>query len=383
MKKVLIPVIAGMTLVSAATAQQQATPKLDVRPEQWQQRIEVMCGPSSFLGVYPADVNDDKAKELGMAETYGALLNEIVKESPAEKAGLQKNDVIISWNGTRVESAAALRRMIIETPSGRDVRIGYVRAGARQEMNAKIGTRPSPVEGMMEGMKEFKFDVEQFKDQFKLNAEQFKLDAEQFKLNAEQFKTEMAPNIERFIFLSAGDMRTGMTLQSMTPQLSKYFGLGENGGALIGAVHEGSSAAEAGLQAGDVVIAIDGEKVGSPIDAHKIIGQKGEGSVEVRVLRDKQERTFTVKLTGKPMDLNLNFRELEELYQNRGPIELFESLPDVEIEQEMVAPEEGDGDLSEMRNGQQRKMVVKMRPHAKVIPAPKHETRSDLPPAGL
>lgn len=358
MKKVLIPVIAGVTLVSAAAAQQQATPKLDVRPERWQQRIELMCGPSSFLGVYPADVNDEKAKELAMSETYGALLNEIVKESPAEAAGLQKNDVIISWNGTRVESAAALRRMIIETPAGRDVRIGYIRAGARQEMTAKIGTRPNQVEGMMKEFNFKEFKPEDLKDHLK-----------------------QVPHIERFFYMSAGDTRTGMTLQSMTPQLSQYFGLAEKSGALVGAVEEGSSAAEAGLQAGDVVIAVDGEKIGSPIDAHKIIGQKKEGSVEVTVIRDKQERTFTVKLSGKPMDLNFNFRELEELYQQGGPMEQLEE--EIEEMEEMIDSQDDDADLSEMKSLKHGKMRVLMLPRSKVIPAPEHEVRRELPPTGL
>ena len=363
MKKVLIPVIAGVTMASMAIAQQQATPKLDKHPEVRVQKIEMFCGPSSYLGVYPADVTEENSKSLGMAETYGALLNDVVQESPASAAGLQKNDVVISWNGTRVESAAQLRRMVIETPEGRSVRIGYVRGGTRGEVDAKIGKRPGPDMSMGMGIPmppQGTFD---------------------FKMPEEAMG--MAQNLARVI-VRGDDFRTGMTLQSMTPQLGKYFGLGDREGALLGAVKEGSSAATAGLQAGDVVVAIDGQKVGSPMDAHKIIGSKKEGSVEVTVIRDKKEQTFTVKLEGKPFDFN--FQGMEGLENMRGPMEFFQSLPHDDgegIEQEIVIPDDGpEPDLSQLNStGQGGNARIETR--IRVAPAQKAEIRKDAPASGL
>jgi serine protease Do len=357
MKKVLLPVIAGVTMASIAVAQ-QATPKLDQKPNVRIQKFEMMCGPSSYLGVYPADVTDDKAGEMGMKETYGALLTDVVDSSPARAAGLQKNDIIISWNGARVESAAALRRLVAETPTGRSVRIGYVRGGVPGEIDAKIGNRPAPSFDMHLPEGALKFDMKDMPKDF----------------------MKMAPNIGG-IFMRGNDPRTGMTLQTVSPQLAKYFGLADGTGALVGSVEPGSTAEKAGLQAGDVVIAIDGEKISSPFDANKIIGPKKEGgSLDVTVIRDKREQTISVALEGKPMEFNMP--GLEGLEDMKGPFEIFKSFPntdgDDQQEDEVAPPDGGSHPELSLRTPDQNH---RMQMHVEVIPS--REVPQTPPPAGI
>jgi serine protease Do len=88
----------------------------------------------------------------------------------------------------------------------------------------------------------------------------------------------------------------GVTLQNLTPQLAEYFGLKDRSGALITSVRDDSPASRAGLKAGDIILAIDGEKVEDPGDAMRIMRKKEEGPVDIRLLRDRREMNLTVTL---------------------------------------------------------------------------------------
>jgi membrane-associated protease RseP (regulator of RpoE activity) len=82
----------------------------------------------------------------------------------------------------------------------------------------------------------------------------------------------------------------------MSDQLAEYFGLSKRTGALVVFVFADSPAAKAGLKAGDVILNAGGETVENPLDLRRVLAAKPEGSLEVRVLRDKQEKTLTVQL---------------------------------------------------------------------------------------
>src|SRR5208282_1817078 len=69
---------------------------------------------SSYLGVDIADVSPERLGELKLKEEHGAEVTMVDQDAPAGKAGLHEHDVILSLNGTAVESAAQLRRMIKE-----------------------------------------------------------------------------------------------------------------------------------------------------------------------------------------------------------------------------------------------------------------------------
>src|SRR5271168_5345741 len=94
---------------------------------------------ASWLGVESQEVNSEKAKELKLPAERGALLQRIVPDSPAAKAGLKENDVITEINGQRVEGAAQFRRMIHEIPAGRTVQFTVWRDGRAQTVSVTLG----------------------------------------------------------------------------------------------------------------------------------------------------------------------------------------------------------------------------------------------------
>jgi hypothetical protein len=95
--------------------------------------------------------------------------------------------------------------------------------------------------------------------------------------------------------------RMGISLQSMSAQLAEYFGVSNHNGALVVYVHPDSPAAKAGIKAGDVILSVAGQAVENPLSIHQILKGRSEGPAEVKVMREKQERTFMVQVEAEKM----------------------------------------------------------------------------------
>src|SRR2546422_1436495 len=90
----------------------------------------------SYLGVDTRDVTADRLAVLKLKEEHGVEVTMVDQDAPAGKAGIKEHDVILSMNGTAIESGAQLRRMIHETPAGRVVTFGLSRDG--QPLTVKV-----------------------------------------------------------------------------------------------------------------------------------------------------------------------------------------------------------------------------------------------------
>src|SRR5205807_3683074 len=95
----------------------------------------------SYLGVDIRDVTTDRVTALKLKEERGVEVTMVDQDAPAGKAGLKEHDVILEYNGARVESDEQLRRMIRETPPGRKVTLGISRDGTPMTINVELGDR--------------------------------------------------------------------------------------------------------------------------------------------------------------------------------------------------------------------------------------------------
>ena len=224
----------------------------------------------TFLGVHAEDVTKENMSRYGMRDVRGVGVTEIVKDSPAEKAGLRKDDVILGFNGESVTSTRKLNRLVSESSADQNVRLTISRGGSEQEVSATLSKRQGT------GM---------------LNAKI----REDFKQKMEQFKKDM-PKIKSgdgtWVFNTGSYRRIGIATQTLTKQLADYFGVSE--GILVTSVNDNSPAAKAGIKAGDVITAVDGEKVNSPGDISRAIGKKQDGPVTLTVVRDRNTRSVIV-----------------------------------------------------------------------------------------
>ncbi len=93
-----------------------------------------------WLGVSIRDLTPERAKTVQVKNLTGALIVDVVKEGPAEKAGLKKNDVIVSYEGKDVPDSATLRNDVAQTSIGRKVKLAVFRDGKEIEVTVTIGS---------------------------------------------------------------------------------------------------------------------------------------------------------------------------------------------------------------------------------------------------
>ena len=225
----------------------------------------------AWLGVTIGDVNTEKAKELKLAGEYGAFVKEVHENSPAAKAGLLKDDVIVEFAGEKVRSAAQLRRLVRETPADRTITLVVNRAGQTKTVSAKL-----------EG-----------------HANQF------FEMPTPASAATPMPHIQMPEFNFAwvgGGSRLGISADELTPQLAEYFGVKQGKGILVREVVVGSAAEKAGLKAGDVIVAVDGKEVPSVSKLRRALAsekeQKESRKVALTIVRDKREQTLSVEIAA-------------------------------------------------------------------------------------
>ena len=95
----------------------------------------------SMMGVTLANLTPEIAEGFGLANQQGVVIQSVYKDSPAEKAGLQRNDVIVEMNGQSVSDRDKFRLKIADTPSGTKVRLGVLRDGKKMSMDVTLTDR--------------------------------------------------------------------------------------------------------------------------------------------------------------------------------------------------------------------------------------------------
>jgi membrane-associated protease RseP (regulator of RpoE activity) len=133
-----VVVLAAGVLVASPGAQ-GASDEADSKGRN--RRVEVIrsLGSGARLGVELQEVDKEQVDRLKLSEERGALVKRVEADSPAAQAGVQKEDVILEFQGDRVQSASQLARMVRETPPGRTVSIVVNRGGASQRLSATLG----------------------------------------------------------------------------------------------------------------------------------------------------------------------------------------------------------------------------------------------------
>jgi serine protease Do len=248
-----------------------------------------------YLGVYLEEVTSERTKELGLTEERGAIVMKVVADSPAAKSGLKENDVIVSFNGRRVDSVRELQRLLNETPPDRSVQIEVIRGGSRQTVAATLSKRSFHGFGgtLSQGFDDKLFNRQDM-DQLKRSEELLK----EYKGRIDVFPRDFGDfnNVNPGEFALFGGTRLGISAESLTDQLAEFFGVKDNKGALVASVQENSPAAKGGLKAGDVIIAVDNDRVENVRGLIKALSDKKEGTIALKVIRNRAEQIITVTL---------------------------------------------------------------------------------------
>jgi serine protease Do len=179
-----------------------------------------------WLGVKIQQVTPDIAESMGLKESNGALVASVDETGPAASAKLRGGDIILRFNGQDIKEMRTLPRVVAETEIGKSVPLTVWRDGHEVSLNATVGELP---------------------DEQKVAA-------------VTPDKPAPAPTPTELAAL-------GLKLAPITPDQRDRFQIGrDQKGVLITDVAPGSSAAERGLKAGDVIVEVQQQEVGSPAD---------------------------------------------------------------------------------------------------------------------
>jgi serine protease Do len=220
---------------------------------------------ASFMGVMVQEIDADRARELKLKEDFGVEVTRVEPDSPAERAGLKVGDAIQEWNGQRVEGMEQFKRLVSETPTGREVKLDMMRGGSAQTVVIKMGVKQAHVAPP----------------------------ALQFPAPPRPVPTLRPdmPQIPQNLFMWRSTV-LGFEGESLNGQLAQYFGVNE--GVLVRSVNKGSSAEKAGLKAGDVVTRVDDSKVETPADLVNHVRSMRGRQVAMVVMRDRKEITLNL-----------------------------------------------------------------------------------------
>lgn len=92
-----------------------------------------------WLGVSIQDLTPELAKSFGLDSTRGALVSDVAKDGPADRAGLRRGDVVIGYADKQIPDAGGLRNEVAVTPVGQTVQVTVFRKGEKKELQVKIG----------------------------------------------------------------------------------------------------------------------------------------------------------------------------------------------------------------------------------------------------
>ena len=163
-----------------------------------------------WLGLSAQDMTPETAKSMAVEFRRGALIGDVVKGGPAERAGIKKNDIVIAFQGKDITNAAMLRNEISLSPIGKDVRMVVLRAGKRQEIIVRIGNPKDAASLLSMSVRE----------------------------------------------------RLGADMRSLTQKEAEKYRLNVNEGVIITSIDQKGPLGKVGFEVGDIILEINGQSVG-------------------------------------------------------------------------------------------------------------------------
>ena len=162
-----------------------------------------------WLGVTIQELTPDLIKAMNLKISKGALIADLVKGGPADAAGIQKGDVVTSYQGKEIPNGSALQNEVANTEIGREAMVAVYRNGKTQDLKIKIE-------------------------------------------NLEDAVKKLAISLKG---------RLGVTVRPVTAKEVQQYGLEEGQGVAIASLQPGGSLAKAGFEVGDIILSIDDQPV--------------------------------------------------------------------------------------------------------------------------
>ena len=280
-----IPLVAGLMLAmvisgtSSACSQTQREKKIVVKEKSSRQ---------GWLGVQIQDMTAERAKELKVTREEGALVTDVTADSPADKAGVKEDDIVLEFGGRAIYDSDDLVKAVQRTKPGTKANLVVERKDGRKTLEVTVGKRKT----------------------------------EPWSIASVTPVPPVAPRFHIF----RNSVTGGMHLTDLTRQLGEYFGAPGGKGVLIEEIEEGSEGEKAGFKAGDVILRIGNEKIEDLGDVSDALEDFEEGaSASVEILRKGSRQTLTLTVSGEDMSLLLHMSPSQNRHLHESLSRLKES----------------------------------------------------------
>ncbi len=198
-----------------------------------------------WLGVMIQPVTQEIARSFGLKEATGTLVGDVLKDGPAEKAGITRGDVIISFDGKPIDGPNTLRNIVAQTEVGKKAPVVVIRDGKEKTIEVTIGEQEAGIQASVE-----------------------------------------TP--------SSAPEKSGLTVQELTPEIANQLGYTDDEGVVISDIKPGSPASEAGLQRGDLIKEVNRQPVKSLSDYNKAMSSVGEDKSFLLLVRRGDNTLYIV-----------------------------------------------------------------------------------------
>jgi len=195
------------------------------------------------LGVMIGELTKDLADYFGINTSKGVLVSDVLKASPAEKAGLEAGDIILKINGREVEGIGQLRNTIAMVAPGTKVKLLIYRNGKEKTVTVSIA--------------------------------------------------ELSDTIAQ-AGVSELPLKLGLTIEDLTEDSHRYYGLQPDEGILVTSVDSDSRAFEAGIRPGTIIISVNQKKVGSTKEFGEALQESVETKKVLLLIKEQRYTRFVV-----------------------------------------------------------------------------------------
>jgi S1-C subfamily serine protease len=284
------------------------------------------------LKVEKIEIESDGKTEIKENNTNGAVVEGVVKDSPADKAGLKKGDVITVFGSKSIQSADALMDAVRESTPGSTIALTTLRDGKKNTVNVELAESRS-------------------RDEEKRIVRR--------SIRAPRPPHSPLPPSAPMIW-HGKSASYGLSLSTLNRQLGEYFGAPDGKGVLVEKVDEDSDAARAGFKAGDVILRAGKKTVTTVGDFRSVLGAYDAGEkIPVNIIRKGAKQT--IELTAKEQEKDLSFHSAPGLggvfrFRSDGADDQYEDA--LERYEEVLKDIDIDIDMDELKEGMRRMRII-------------------------
>jgi serine protease Do len=200
-----------------------------------------------YLGVFLQEITAELAESMGIKEHEGILVGDVMKDSPADKAGLKHGDIILKLNGHEVKNVTLFRNEVSSASPGSKLGLLIVRDGKEKEVSATTDVMPDE-------------------------------------------STGQGP-----VLSQSGPGKLGLTLKNITKEIAQEYNLSVDKGALVTEVEPDSVAEHAGIEPGHVILGVNRKSVSNIVEFNKAIAE-AKDKVFLRVTDGRFTRYIPLKM---------------------------------------------------------------------------------------